>query len=72
MFLFFFLFSSLPCRISGDGRIIIVTNEIVACKEVLTIQLAGERLDKKDFFGKSDPFLEIFRANQLDGGPRSE
>jgi len=29
----------------------------------VTIQFHGKKLDKKDFFGKSDPFLVLSRAN---------
>eukprot|EP00475_Leptophrys_vorax_P017199 TRINITY_DN2381_c0_g1_i1.p1 TRINITY_DN2381_c0_g1~~TRINITY_DN2381_c0_g1_i1.p1 ORF type:complete len:641 (+),score=164.36 TRINITY_DN2381_c0_g1_i1:213-2135(+) len=35
--------------------------------ESLTLKFVGEKLDKKDFFGKSDPYLEFFRLRE-DGG----
>ncbi|CAE1170587.1 Copine-7,Copine-B,Protein BONZAI 1,Copine-3,Copine-A,Copine-8,Copine-E,Copine-9,Copine-D,Copine-2,Nicotinic receptor-associated protein 1,Protein BONZAI 2,Copine-6,Copine-5,Protein BONZAI 3,Copine-4,Copine-1 [Acanthosepion pharaonis] len=38
--------------------------EVFACKENLTLQFQGINLDKKDFFGKSDPFLIFYRANE--------
>ena len=28
------------------------------------MQLRGEDLDKKDFFGKSDPFLVFYKVNE--------
>ncbi|CAD6194525.1 unnamed protein product [Caenorhabditis auriculariae] len=37
-------------------------------KEILQLRLRGEKLDKKDFFGKSDPFLNFYR--RLDSGDR--
>ena len=40
--------------------------ELTESKEVVTIQFRGTGLDKKDFFGKSDPFLIIKKANDLD------
>ena len=33
-------------------------------QDVLTLQFNGKNLDKKDFFGKSDPFLEFYRCNE--------
>uniref|UniRef100_A0A1I7ZW41 Copine-3 n=1 Tax=Steinernema glaseri TaxID=37863 RepID=A0A1I7ZW41_9BILA len=37
-------------------------------KEILILKCRGVKLDKKDFFGKSDPFLNIYRIN--DDGSR--
>ena len=30
----------------------------------MTLELKGHKLDKKDFFGKSDPFLVFYRSNE--------
>ena len=30
----------------------------------MTLQFKGKKLDKKDFFGKSDPFLVFYRCNE--------
>jgi Ca2+-dependent lipid-binding protein len=38
--------------------------QVVQTKQSLTIQFAAEKLDKKDFFGKSDPFLHISRRRE--------
>ncbi|OWF55814.1 Copine-8 [Mizuhopecten yessoensis] len=46
------------------GRIIIRAEEMSNCKEVVTLQFKGIHLDKKDFFGKSDPYLVFYRANE--------
>ncbi|KAJ7331241.1 hypothetical protein OS493_020023, partial [Desmophyllum pertusum] len=41
----------------------------ISCKllknsDVATLQFKGHKLDKKDFFGKSDPFLVFYRCNE--------
>ena len=33
-------------------------------QDVVTIQFNGKKLDKKDLFGKSDPFLVFYRCNE--------
>ncbi|KAF6031303.1 CPNE9 [Bugula neritina] len=38
--------------------------ELSSCKEEVHMTLRGEGLDKKDFFGKSDPFLVFYKANE--------
>lgn len=54
--------------VDGNGRempaatFAISGEEIVEMKMELTISLSGRNLDKKDFFGKSDPFFEVARA----------
>ncbi|XP_033626686.1 copine-8-like isoform X1 [Asterias rubens] len=47
-----------------SGTIIIKGEEMSACKDLLMIELKGDNLDKKDFFGKSDPFLVFYRCNE--------
>lgn len=46
------------------GKIIFVTEEVLSSKEVVTMQFFGKNLDRKDFFGRSDPFLTIKRCNE--------
>ncbi|XP_052780643.1 copine-8-like isoform X1 [Mya arenaria] len=46
------------------GKIICRAEELGNCKEVIHLQMKGSQLDKKDFFGKSDPYLEFQRANE--------
>ena len=48
---------------SNSGTITVHAEEVTQSKKYLTIQFAGSHLDKKDFFGKSDPYLEFHRAN---------
>ncbi len=48
---------------SSKGRLIVVAEELQANKEVVTLQLAAKGLDKKDFFGKSDPFYVISKSS---------
>ena len=35
-----------------------------ACKDEITLAFSAEKLDKKDFFGKSDPFLDFSRVSE--------
>jgi len=46
---------------ASKGKIYITAEELSANKEVATFELSGIKLDKKDFFGKSDPFLVIYK-----------
>ncbi|XP_036362931.1 copine-8-like isoform X1 [Octopus sinensis] len=47
-----------------NGKIILRAEEVNICKDKLTLQFQATNLDKKDFFGKSDPFLIFYRANE--------
>lgn len=49
-------------KVTGD--ITVRAEEVGTCKEVATLHFSARKLDKKDFLGKSDPFLIIYRANQ--------
>lgn len=48
----------------GIGKIIIAAEELTTCKDVAFMYLQGKKLDKKDFFGLSDPFLVFYRCNE--------
>ncbi|KAH3880662.1 copine-8-like isoform X2 [Dreissena polymorpha] len=48
----------------NNGKIIVRAEELINCKETMHMQFQGIKLDKKDFFGKSDPYLEFFRVNE--------
>jgi hypothetical protein len=41
---------------------IIVAEELAALKDEVIMQFTGTKLDKKDFFGKSDPFLVFHKS----------
>uniref|UniRef100_A0A3Q2TJ88 Copine family member 9 n=1 Tax=Fundulus heteroclitus TaxID=8078 RepID=A0A3Q2TJ88_FUNHE len=45
------------------GIIIFTAEELSNCR-VTTMQFCANKLDKKDFFGKSDPFLVFYRSNE--------
>ncbi|XP_045438798.1 copine-2 isoform X2 [Pipistrellus kuhlii] len=45
---------------AGKGLITIAAQEL-SDNRVITLSLAGRKLDKKDLFGKSDPFLEFYK-----------
>lgn len=49
------------------GEIIISAEELSMCKDELELQFLGKKLDRKDWFGSSDPFLQISRANERPG-----
>uniref|UniRef100_A0A8C6T5H5 C2 domain-containing protein n=1 Tax=Neogobius melanostomus TaxID=47308 RepID=A0A8C6T5H5_9GOBI len=42
----------------------LTAEELSNCRESVMLQFCGNKLDKKDFFGKSDPFLVFFRSNE--------
>lgn len=46
------------------GSIIVKAEELGNCRESVLMQFCGNKLDKKDFFGKSDPFLVFHRSNE--------
>ncbi|KAF5902587.1 copine-8-like [Clarias magur] len=46
------------------GTIIVQAEELGNCRESVLLQFCGNNLDKKDFFGKSDPFLVFSRSNE--------
>ncbi|XP_056603916.1 copine-8 isoform X1 [Triplophysa dalaica] len=46
------------------GTIIVKAEELNNCRESVMMQFCGNKLDKKDFFGKSDPFLLFYRSNE--------
>ncbi|KAJ8047937.1 Copine-8 [Holothuria leucospilota] len=49
------------------GHITVRGEELSSCRDMIYMKFRGEHLDKKDTFGKSDPFLLIYREN-LDEG----
>merc|ERR1711962_857766 len=49
------------------GELIVQSEELSECKDDLELQFVGKKLDKKDWFGSSDPFLQISRANERPG-----
>lgn len=51
--------------LSGDcGSILLTVEEVLDCKRVIDMQWRGKKLDSKDWFGKSDPYLKFYRANE--------
>jgi hypothetical protein len=49
------------------GQIIIAAEELSMCKDELELQFMAKKLDRKDWFGSSDPFLQISRSNERPG-----
>ena len=46
------------------GQLIVTSEELSSCKNELELQFSGKKLDKKDFFCSSDPFMTISKANE--------
>uniref|UniRef100_A0A3Q3GYN7 Copine 8 n=1 Tax=Labrus bergylta TaxID=56723 RepID=A0A3Q3GYN7_9LABR len=47
------------------GIIIVKAEELNNCRvRIVMMQFCGNKLDKKDFFGKSDPFMVFYRSNE--------
>jgi len=46
------------------GTLIISAEELSSNKEEVELQMVAHGLDKKDFFGKSDPFVVISKSNE--------
>uniref|UniRef100_A0A8C4NAS8 Copine-3 n=1 Tax=Eptatretus burgeri TaxID=7764 RepID=A0A8C4NAS8_EPTBU len=47
---------------AGQGTITVTAFEI-SDNRIVTLHMSGRKLDKKDFFGKSDPYLEFLKQN---------
>ncbi|XP_068168382.1 copine-2 isoform X2 [Antennarius striatus] len=48
---------------AGKGSIMITAQEL-SDNRIITLTLIGRKLDKKDFFGKSDPYLEFHKQGE--------
>lgn len=46
------------------GNITVLAEEVSQNNDAVDFQLRANKLDKKDFFGKSDPYVNIYRANE--------
>ncbi|RXN35390.1 copine-8-like isoform X2 [Labeo rohita] len=46
------------------GTIVLSAEELGNCRDSATMQFCANKLDKKDFFGKSDPFMVFYRSNE--------
>jgi len=51
----------------NSGQVIVSAEELSMCKDELELQFMAKKLDRKDWFGSSDPFLQISRANERPG-----
>ena len=47
---------------ANGGKIFVSAEELQVNKETIKVQFAAENLDKKDFFGKSDPYVVISKG----------
>ncbi|GLH04051.1 Copine-8 [Gryllus bimaculatus] len=46
------------------GELIVRVEELAQCRDEVTLQFCGRELDRKDWFGLSDPFLEFHKVNE--------
>jgi len=51
-------------KLSKGGKIFVHAEELSSNKDLITMKFEGQKLDNKDFFGKSDPFIEISKSNE--------
>merc|ERR1719210_1841721 len=51
-----------------SSKVFISAEELEINKELVTMQLAAKNLDKKDFFGKSDPFFVVYKGSMSNPG----
>jgi hypothetical protein len=42
----------------------VTSEELSSCKDELELQFMAKTLDKMDWFGSSDPFLQFSRSNE--------
>ena len=56
--------AALLTRSAYGNQLVVTSEELSTCKDELELQFSGKKLDKKDFFGSSDPFLTISKANE--------
>lgn len=54
-----------PAQVAaGAGGKEVAVGDSLHPQDIVTMQLCANKLDKKDFFGKSDPFLVFYRSNE--------
>merc|ERR1739838_381258 len=51
-------------NLSEGGKLFVHAEELSSNKDIVSLKFEGQKLDNKDFFGKSDPYFEISRANE--------
>jgi len=54
----------LGCPSGSGGNVTIQSEEISNNADSISLSFKAQKLDKKDFLGKSDPYLDISRANE--------
>lgn len=53
-----------PEQGTNCGQLTISSEELSSCKDELELQFIAKSLDKMDWFGSSDPFLQFSKANE--------
>jgi len=53
--------TGLPCN---TGELTVVAEELAVCRDEVLLQFSGRNLDRKGWFGMSDPFLEFYKVGE--------
>jgi len=48
----------------NNGQLTIMSEELSSCRDDIELQFIAKNLEKKDWFGSSDPFLQFSKANE--------
>lgn len=51
-------------NVRNAGHLIIVTEEVTACKQNIQLQFHAKHLDKLCWYARNDPFLLLYRSNE--------
>ncbi|TMW56857.1 hypothetical protein Poli38472_006867 [Pythium oligandrum] len=59
-------------HVSGiSGHVVIDAEEVSSCADMVNVQFGADKIDNKDgWFGKSDPFLNIYRIKDEHSDPK--
>lgn len=47
----------------SKGQIIIIPEQLQSCRDIIIMEWKAKKLDRKDFAGKSDPFMVFYKQN---------
>lgn len=51
-------------EINAKGHVVVVSEKLVSNFNEVVFQLKGTKLDNKDWFDKSDPYIEIYKLTE--------
>ncbi|XP_069699446.1 copine-8-like [Periplaneta americana] len=53
--------TGMPCN---KGELTVMAEEMAVTRDEVVLQFSGRHLDRKDWFGRSDPFLELYKVGE--------